>query len=350
MLAIVAILIPSTLAGLRDITIGADTRGYGSLFYQWAAASSTFSQYTARVHYAGDLADYGFHLLYFISSRFFPDYHAGLFFASLLTTSFFYLANERMRNLFNIPVWCGMLIYYFSLYNTSFNAIRQMIAVSMVYYSFTFLLERKYRWYIVWNLIAMQFHMTAVIGFLAFGIFIILGNENNTNKTKLKRVVYLFAPAFLLLINVSNIVTALVNAGIFRANYLKYLPGGEYSQTEGGGFHFTASILPFIFLMVDICLYRYAEKKYKQVIFLDVIVFVTLLFSLTSMISNFTYRITYYLIPLEYATQIINMKCFSRKSQQAWIWGVLGLIFLVWAYDIVWLQSGDTVPYIMMTF
>ncbi len=343
------ILIPTVLAGLRDRTIGSDTRGYGSVFYKWAAASSSFSQYTAKVHSMGDLTDYGFHMLYFISSRFFADYHMGLFLASLITTTFFYLAYKRLKKLFDIPIWCGMLIYYLSMYNTTLNMIRQSIAVSIVFFAFSFMLEKRYGWYIIWNLIAMLFHTSAAVGFMGFIAFIILGNDSSSIKKNLFRLSCLFVPFVAILINAQMIVTKLVKVGLFRSNYLNYLSGALYSRQDNG-FHLTAFILPAIFLLCDLFLFKYTSRIIRCSIFLDFMVFFSLILSFTTMVSVFAYRIAYYYIPLEYTTQIIYRKCFTKLSRGIWVAFVIGMIAFLWGYDIVYLNSNETVPYVLMSF
>ncbi|MEG2869205.1 MAG: EpsG family protein, partial [Terrisporobacter sp.] len=140
------ILIPSIVAGLRYY-VGTDYETYYNLYIIINSGEKT------RIEYGFELLNKA---LYLIGLN-----EQSIFFASSLIIMFFiYKALYRYRETLDIGLGMGifMLLYYFS----SFNVIRLMIAVSICFYNVENIKEKNFLKFLIYNLIAISFHNTAI--------------------------------------------------------------------------------------------------------------------------------------------------------------------------------------------
>lgn len=138
---LIGIMLPAILAGCRGASIGTDVQVYGIWHYKTACVADHFMQYFSSVRNSL-FSELLYHFLVYGLSRFFSNYHWGLFAYSLLTISFTYAGMNQYKKQMNTPLWLGMLLYYFAFYNTTLNAMRQSIAVSIVFFASAFLFEK----------------------------------------------------------------------------------------------------------------------------------------------------------------------------------------------------------------
>lgn len=124
-------------------------------------------------------SDFGFYFLTYILSRFFKDYHIGFFVYAILVQVFFYIAFKRCKKLFNTPVWFAMLLINLFLYNISLNLMRQCIAVPIAFLAWTYLADGKIKQYILFTIIAVVFHSSALITVLILPMYLLLRAGRN---------------------------------------------------------------------------------------------------------------------------------------------------------------------------
>ena len=101
-------------------------------------------------------------------------------------------------------------LYLFLYFTTSFNIIRQALAIIIVAYSYRFIFERDLKKFIMTVLIASFFHITALV-FLPF--YLIL-DKNNTRKKIAKTLCLVIVLVFTLNYNV--VINFLSNITIFE--------------------------------------------------------------------------------------------------------------------------------------
>lgn len=343
-LIIIALLIPSLLAGLRASTIGTDVQVYAVYYYEKALNSSSFSSYFMD-QFGSYLSEPGYHLLTFLLSRFFKDYHWGLFFYQFIPVVMVYLGLKRCEKLFQTPVWLGMLLYYFLLYNNSLNIMRQCMAVGFVFLGATFLFEKRYKKFVLFTAIAVLFHTSSLIGFAMLPMYIILQQgEYVSQKSQVKRGSIFVVALFALLIGGSQIITQLVNMGIIRDYYLNYLAGGKFRMAEGS-IPYVLVAFNLLYTFVLICVNRYINIRNGESTFFIMSSAVVTISTISIMFVQYIDRLGFYFIPMQAVALANTYNCFGKKSKLAYLGFVVIMVFGLWYYSIVLKGSNQTIPY-----
>lgn len=317
-LVIVGLLFPAVLAGLRNGDIGVDVQTYVVSSYQKARTYPFWTYlhfYKISDSYNGALIyDQLFYILVFLCSRICYDYHFGLFVYNFITILFWYLGLSRCVKLYHMDrmsIALGMLAFYLLLYNPSLCYIRMMIALSLVFYAVTFLLEDKYWPYVIWSVIAFFFHSSTLLSAGIFVLYVFFKRKQNDRigKDLLKIGISLLGVVAVLLCS-KMLVTALVDVGILRENYLEYFSGGAYS--ESSQFYTISSLMiaigesiftfkvnqMFCLCVAAVVCYPYIRKMNHSTLFLLSCALFNFIAALTSIITDDLIRICYYFIPL----------------------------------------------------
>lgn len=342
------VMILAVVAGCRDQVVGTDVMVYGVRFYNLAHSSVSIKDLFQRLTISGEASDYAFHLLNFALTRAFKDYHIGLFAYSFLTFSFFLKGCMEYKKMNGDSVAFRMLLVCFLFYNTSLNAMRQLIAVAIVYCATAYLLQDRYKLFSVLAVLACSFHSSGLISLVIFGCHLIL--KDNRNYSEKKR--FIRASIFLLIsgcivLFINQIIKYFVTLGILRSSYLNYISSGKYGGS--GGLALFNIIGPTIICASSSFLfYRFhrADKKRSNKIFFTMMTVILLVMSFSTIISNYFLRVSYYFTPLAYECQIINRKYFEEKSRVIWKVIMILLAVVPWMHDIVQLNYGETIPYV----
>jgi hypothetical protein len=157
---LLALAIPAALAGLRDFTIGVDVLFYGNPFFYDVVSSPNLNAVSPQ--WDGWIEP-GYRWLNFIVAQFTDNVRWFYFWIMLLQNAFAFLGFYAYRS--KMPIWLGMLCYYFFFFNYSLNAIRECLALSIIFFASSYLLKKSYIKFAVWILIALFFHKSALIAF-----------------------------------------------------------------------------------------------------------------------------------------------------------------------------------------
>ena len=341
---IVGILLPTLLAGFRADIIGTDVLVYGKSSYLDAVNSTGFSNFfSTRV--TSVLSDPAYYFITYLLSLVVKDYHLGFFVYSLITCGFMYFALKRCKKMYNIPIWFGMLLFYLTIYNYSLNIMRQCIAISILFYAWTYLANRQYKMYALFNIIAILFHSSAIIGLVILPIYLLL-RENRNKKTSTKIIqggIVVVGIAILLVVG-TTLIDSLVGFGLLRDNYLNYLTGGSFAGNNG--VEFMVILQYAICIAFGILFYRKLKNKNIECIFLIVSVAVLFMANFGSMISTYISRIGYYFMPFQILLLSNTLKAFNKRSQIIWGTIIIGITFFFWWYTFVFRGYNETVPYL----
>lgn len=136
---IVAVIIVSIIAGLRDYTVGTDISTYGNYLFNAANKNSHLIDYI-KLYPDIDLL---YLVLNFIITRFFDNAHWLYFVIGILIYGFTLKGIIFYRR--KISVSIGWLCFLFIFYGDTLNAMRQFIALAIVFWGFHFVLEKKYK-------------------------------------------------------------------------------------------------------------------------------------------------------------------------------------------------------------
>ena len=342
--AIIALLIPAILAGLRASTIGTDVRVYVVFYYEKALNSSSFIDYFSDL-VSSFLSEPGYHLLNYVLSRVFKDYHWGLFFYQLISLILIYLGLKRCERLFQTPVWLGMMLYYFLLFNNSLNIMRQCMAVGFVFYGATYMFEKRYKRYVLFTVIALLFHTSSIISFVMLPMYMILQQGKSISQRKQIRPGCIFMLTFFILLIVgSQIITLLVNMGVIRAYYLEYLSGGRFRGSK--------SSIPYILVawhlfltFILICCSKYINGRHGENLFFIMSSAIITISTYSIVFVQYIDRLGYFFIPLQAAALANTYNCFAKKSKILYFSLLVLMTFGLWYYSIVLKGSHQTVPY-----
>ncbi len=237
---LVALFIPCFIAGARALTVGRDVQSYFLVLFNGFIKGESFFVVTARAN-----VEFGYSLLIYISSIF-----KNISFA-LFVTQFFicfpiYLLAYKKRETYSITFI--IFIFLLTLYSLSFNLLRQAIAISFIVYGISLYEEENRKW-LVYFLIAVSFHYSAIICLL-----MILTMYINKNYKK-DRLFYIFL-----------ILMFVVSITIFFKPLLTLFPN-KYSVYIGSKYDISNfSIVSIIKKMywIILCLLYLNRYKLKQ--------------------------------------------------------------------------------------
>lgn len=214
----------SLVMGLRDYWIGTDTRQYVGIFL---SQDTSFN--------GNGVAAYNF-LSKTIWNLTNGNYHVFLLALSFLTVLFFILSLQKLKSDF-FESFIAVFIYIsFYFYFDSFNIQRQMLAVSIAMFATCFFIEKKYLKALVFFLLAVGIHSTALIALLNFALIKIKKNK--------KSLIISTIALSVMLANVDKILQLF--AEIF-SHYNMYISTVESGSLAAGG---GALILGLFFILI----------------------------------------------------------------------------------------------------
>lgn len=157
---ILAIAIPSLIAGMRSGSVGSDTAMYIQEYY--SPGSYIFGTGFTRTF------EIGFRLLRDGLSAIHMPHQVYLFIIQAMTLSFLFAAAYEERKEASIKLI--MFVYMFDSYFQSLNMMRQALAVAIVIYSYTQIVRDRYIRGVLLIVLASLFHQTAIVCLLVVGV------------------------------------------------------------------------------------------------------------------------------------------------------------------------------------
>lgn len=178
-----SIFLPVLIATIR-YKVGTDYMGYYESYKMIVAychdLSSILSYYQEPMHVVLNLLAY----------HVFNSYHGFLFFSSLIFMSFSFAMILNYKDKISVPM--AYFIFFMTIYHLSFNCVRQMIAVSIIFYSFKYVYKRNFLKFLLLLLLASMFHKSAFICIFLYFIWLDKGE-----KTKLFYIIMVLVTLFI---------------------------------------------------------------------------------------------------------------------------------------------------------
>lgn len=342
-LIVIGLLIPSIIAACRADSVGTDVLVYGKAFYTQSVSSSSFITYViSKVD--SMFSDFGFYFLTYILSRFFKDYHIGFFVYAILVQVFFYIAFKRCKKLFNTPVWFAMLLINLFLYNISLNLMRQCIAVPIAFFAWTYLADGKIKQYILFTIIAVVFHSSALITVLILPMYLLLrAGRNKQPVVKIMQGILFCSLVFVILYFGSSLIQLLVARGIIRQNYLSYLANGRYSTSSAIDIYTVLQYL--IYIILGVFTFKCLKNRKVEPTFLIMCVGCILLSKFGTTFNTYVSRVGYNFYPYM-ALLLANIdNCFTKQSKKIYRIVILAVVGYFWYQAFVLRGYNATVPY-----
>lgn len=348
--SVVAILIPCLVAALRAETVGTDVGIYVKPMFDAANKADNFSQYwnsfwfskwRFRFVYEHEI---GFSAMLYGVTKATGSLGWVLFLIQALTIVPIYSALAMDRK--NIPVWPGMMVYYFAYYNSTLNMMRQWIAMGFLLLAFQMLRRKKYFPCLLIMVVAFLFHYSTLIILPIFAVYFFLrlfrkktlveGNLRISGKTFM--VLLVFAAGIVLLMNLNMILSLIVKLGMTR--FTPYLSGNALTMQIG------QIIIRLPLLCMVLVSWPQFRKATPEAPFFLAILLVELLAAQMISIAEAALRISYY---FAFFSIIIVPYLFKYQKTTFHKRGVsvvlIGFYVFYWFYLYVYHGSCETLPY-----
>lgn len=246
---VIAISLPCLMAGFRDVSVGTDLRLWGIYTYESAKSMSFIS----FLDYHAKEAGVAFNALAWVGAQIGNDIVPFLSLIQLASILPFYMG---IKALYPKQVWMGMLFYLLFLYPPSLNTMKQIIAVSIVFYGMRYLFDRSLFKYACCVIVAMLFHQTAIVAIAFYPAALLLWAENGSSSRSRRY-------ALLALLTVATFC-AVFFAGEYLVTYfsgLKESYATEVATLGQGGFNWSILILLAGLLLVYVFRSNFHQKS-----------------------------------------------------------------------------------------
>lgn len=351
---IIAILIPSILAGLRYETIGTDINVYVKPIYEIATHSSSFVEYYSTRWNNGmnkiSQFEIGFVSLIYVIAKVFKNFQVVLFFIELIICLFLYLG-LRKYSFIKKYIWLGMLVFYAMFYNISLNIMRQFIGISIAFWGLSSIINKEEKCnikFIISTVVSILFHKSCVLGLFVFAIYKIMNSKYKSEK-RIKIINYY--------INVNKLLTfVIIIIGIIITNNLslffdlfKELGVNKYNNYIKNGVLINVSM---ILKMTPIIFVFFVVKKN----FLEDVKdawFYVVVFCLNYFVINNLNTTNMYADRIGYIFQIFNVISFPllmnsvkiKNNKNIISFIMISFLFLYWWHCFIYHGWNQTYPY-----
>lgn len=335
---VLAILLPSILAGVRDYTIGTDILVYGNAWFDRALITNSLIEY---ISYAvpRDIGA-GYALINWISAHIIGNAHFLYFILSLLCNILAYLGLKKNEALLDVPF--GMFAYYCIFYCRTYNILRQSIAVMIIFWGFWFIRQKKIGSYIITVFVAMLFHSSAIIGIIIYVLYWI-------SNSKLRRInkILTIVGCIIGILLYSQIIEFLININLISERYELYI-----NDTGGGGGYIRIFLLCAPLIGVILVMLKPQYHRTNEFSALCIYAILSLLISILAFRLSSISRIAYYFdIHFVYVWAMVGDKLkynfrINQKNSNKLIIGCYLLLY--WIYVFVIRNSGEVFPYVLM--
>lgn len=307
-----------SLASLRDISIGTDTKNYQAVY------NSISFYFGIDGISVGKGKEIFYSLLFYIGNTFGWSYQTIL---GLLSLFFLVPVFFVFRSRLNKPIM-GLLIFYALYYYCCFfNGSRQLIAVAVTMLGILYIEKGELIKFLAIVFVASLIHTSALIALIAWPLKYL--------KPNLLFCGIILVTTFVLgwMTDMSSVLSFLVSLSDRTSSYSGYIVALDSK------FPLTSLMNTITFIYV---LYYYKDDTFlENNIFLNMWFFEIVLINLFAFSANWGLRMTYY---FGVARCFFFTQCFMKKKNIGSVI-IAGYISLIWLKNII-PGAGEIVPYI----
>lgn len=241
------------------------------------------------------------------------DYHFLFFFFSFFTYLFAYLGIRKYTKKSSLPLVLYLLIPVLFLY--SFTYIRQFLSVTIAFYAFSFMLEKKYLGYFLFMFVGISLHYSCLLPFVFFLIVFILGKD-----VKSKHMYLLMGITFIL----SQIGIIYWLSLFFKGSHYLFYISNEF--TVKVAFLKLLAINTMGFLVInyyDKNGFQYSNQKYLLLLYVCSILFLNLFSESTELTRLYVY---FRIFEIILVAEIIYA---ALKNKRFWFIGFVCCFYLL---------------------
>lgn len=215
--SILAVFIPSFIAGVRQVGVGRDIDNYVAPVLARALKAGSFQEYWNGASYV----EVGYRMMIYLISRFSSNLAVSLFFIQLIPCLCTYIFAYKYRE--KISMTMVMATYLLVWYLRSYTIMRQSIAIGIILIGMIYLNEKRYFKGTIMFLVAILFHNSAILAFPIIPIMYIFNSETINMKKKVTICVLILFALLLLIISYENVIHLLTyNFGLISEKYYNY--------------------------------------------------------------------------------------------------------------------------------
>ena len=202
------------------------------------------------------------------------------------------------RNRYKINIFLFSFIYLITFFITSFNIMRQFVAVSFIFLGYDYLKNKCIIKYFICIIIGFLFHSTAIIGISFWMINVIVENKNKNTKYGYLKVL----GACLLIVTIT----------FFSIKYVSIASYSGYLENTNSGKNRDFIVILFKFFIL-IVLKNRLVKIDDDARYYILFCLITLLIGTTGFMSAYIKRLYYYFNIFECFSFALIPKLFKQK-------------------------------------
>lgn len=275
----------------------------------------------------------GFELINLIAKYIMGDPQYIFVFSAMLLLIFIYKAILDNKNIINIgfALFIFMTLFYFSSYNT----VRQSIAIGIVFYSYKYISERKLWKFIIFILLASLFHVTALF---ILPMYFILNSKSH--KLKYFKVGIFIIIILIIFKNYSLFLQKITTVELFNS-YATYQLDTQIRIGTGIG-----QILIRIPLILPILLLRKKIINYNKPyeILIDMIMIEPFL-AIFSYVSTYVDRMSLYFSIVYILILPTIPKVINKKLKSASVIYIIICCLAYWFWHYIYSGEDGIIPY-----
>lgn len=332
LLLLLGILIPSILAGCRDLSIGTDTSFYVLDYFRSAKYSRNFLIYKDRVS-----SELGYLIFNYIITLLFQKMSWLLFFIQIFIMSFIAWAVLNLKKR-NVLPW-AFLIYFLLYYSNSLNMTRQTMAIAICLLSFSYLITGKIKKSLVVAAFALFFHFTAFIFLAVFPLYYFC-NKFTKNFWVFQVLIGLVCVLAVLMLD--NLIVLFIGSGMLAEKFDSYKSGGIF----GSNIPMSDLFLCFVFLLLCLFFKKYTDYTSDKKNLFQTIFLISVILCFAAIQSTFAVRGMYYfsfqsILIIPYIMSDIQ----NKQLKNIMIATFCACFILYWILTIPYANLGETYPY-----
>ena len=320
---ILSMMVPLLLSALRW-KVGTDYTTYVDLYHSFANIDSLALFFQNIID-----TEPSFIILNMLVKVVFNHYLFVFAFSALLILAFFYRSIEDYHE--QSSVMLAVVVFLFLIFLTSLNIVRQMIAVAIVFYATRYVFTRNYKKAVIWLIVALSFHYSALI----IVPFWLLRGEKRWQKNT--RIILFIVLVFMVIGDL-----------LFRSAFEQLPLMGLLAQNTGQGATLSYGLLVLrLPIIIPVIIFRerliaHDERNYYWII----LVIFEVAFSHFGYIFDVFNRVALYFAVSWVVLLPALVRCMpTRRAQHRMGAYIVVVVVALWVYNTVMHNYGDVLPY-----